>query len=549
MFPNEKRSIQLKQLATTPWFNLLVLISLWAFATFFNFGKAFHMDDTGHLEIARWIAANPWQPMSGMLSWGEDFQPIHKTNQPHLYFYLMAIWGSLFGWTEVSMHLLMSIFTFWALYVFYRIAHHLTPASAIIPTALFALCPAFVVGQNSMVDIPLVAVWIGFYWALLNPGMSERNRYLVAATLCSVALLIKYTSLVLLPAMVLHIIFRKQYRQLVWVLVPIMALVIWSAFNFFDYGGIHLFGRSVGDRNFSLWEFIISWLGVLGAITPFAVLVFIAMFYQATSVIAKSAWLLLSALNILTFGAIFYYFIALPADDVQINFLLKWLFLVNAAVMILLIAVKSIQKLMNKSLNVTHLTLLFWLGSSAVFIIGFAPFVATRHVLLAIPPLVLLLYVWFVDGNRSRNFVAVILILNLMLTSLLATADNWYADTYKRYSSLIINSLPKNSTVWFNGNWGWQWYASQAGMQQFSLLHDRHKPKAGDFIVTPQRVCCELPVAMDIRLVPYQKVIISRDTRASHFASWDFYINSNPQPWGYFFTPIDVILIDRVAYR
>ena len=507
------------------------------------------MDDTGHLEIARWIAVNPWRPMSGMLSWGEDFQPIHNTNQPHLYFYLMAVWGSLFGWTETSMHLLMSLFTLWAIYAFYRMANFISPSSAIIPTALFALSPAFVVGQNSMVDIPLIAVWIAFFWALLNPKLSERNRYLIAAILCSAALLIKYTSLVLLPALVFHMIIRKQLKQLAWGLLPIIVLAIWSAFNIYDYGGIHILERPVSSRTFSFIELVASWLGTLGAITPFAVLAFIAMFYRSTSFINKSAWLFISAFNVLIFCIIIWFYIALPSNDVQINILLKWFFLINGSALLILISAISLKNAVNNNLNITHLTLLYWLVSSAIFIIGFAPYVATRHVLLAIPPLVLLLYFWIIDGSKARNFVTVGVILNLMLTSLLAMADNWYADTYKRNASLIANSLPKNSTIWFNGNWGWQWYASQSGMQQISLINERPKPRNGDFIVTPQRVCCELPVTMQIKLEPYQKIIVSRNSRASHFASWDFYINSGPQPWGYFDTPIDVILIDRVGYR
>lgn len=446
------------------------------------------------------------------------------------------------------MHLLMSFFTFWAIYAFYRIANFISPDSAIIPTALFALSPAFVVGQNSMVDIPLIAVWIGFYWALLNPKLSERNRYLIGAILCSAALLIKYTSLVLLPALVFHMILRKQYKQLVWGLLPIIVLAIWSAFNFYDYGGIHIMGRSIGKRTSSYSELAFAWLGTLGAITPFAVLAFIAMIYRSASVIAKSAWFLISAFNLLTLGIILWLYIALPSNEVEINVLLKWFFLINGAALIFVIVANSLNRAISNDLNITQLTLLYWLVSSAVFIIGLAPFIATRHVLLAIPPLVLLLYVWVIDGNKARKFVIAAVILNLMVTSVLAMADRWYADIYRRQATLIANRLPKQATIWFNGNWGWQWYASQSGMQQFSLIDGRPKPRAGDFIVSPQRVCCELPIPMEIKLEPYQHILIPRDSRASHFASWDFYI-SGPQPWGYFYTPIDEFLIWRVSYR
>jgi len=545
MYSGKKLSIHLGRLTAAPWFGYSLIVCIWLFACFWNFGKAFHIDDTGHLEIARWIAANPLRPMSGMLSWGEDFQPIHFTNQPHLYFYLMAIWGSLFGWTEASMHMLMSLFAFWAIYAFYRIVRFIHPEFAILPTALFALSPAFVVGQNSMVDIPLLAVWTGFYWALLNPKISERNRYLISAMLCSAALLIKYSSLILLPALVLHMILRKQNRQLVWGLLPLIALAIWSAFNFYDYGGIHILGREIGKyQNQSYLQFAVSWLRTLGSITPFAVLAIIAMIYRSTSIISKSAWFLISIFNLLAYSFVLWFFIASPSNDVAINYVLKWLFLINGAALIWIIATMSIKRLINGNLNIVQLTLLYWLVSSALFIIFFAPFMAIRHVLLVIPPVVLLLSSWVMVENKARKFVSAIVVLSLMVTSLLAMADRWYADIYRQQAALIANSMPRQSAIWFNGNWGWQWYASQSGMRQFSLLDDRPKPRPGDFIVSA-RVCCALPIPKEIELEPYKKITIPRDSRVSHFASWRLYFSGH-QPWGYSNSPIEEFVIWRV---
>lgn len=505
------------------------------------------MDDTGHMEIARWIASNPLHPMSGMLSWGADFEPIYKTNQPHLYFYLMAIWASLFGWSEISMHALMSLFTFLAIYGFYRLASYLSPASPIIPTALFALSPAFVAGQNSMVDVPVVAVWIAFYWALLNPRLGEKKRYFVAGLLCSAAVLIKYSSLALLPALFLHMILRRQFRQLGWTLLPIIALALWSAFNYYDYGGVHILGRSVGDRTSTLSALAVSWLGILGAITPFAVLAVVGMIYRSTTLPARIAYSLLTVFNLATFATIFWFFVALPSNDVEINKLLRWLFLVNGATLIVLIVGYSVKKAARRNLDITQLTLLYWIVSSATFIVVFAPFMATRHVLLSLPPVILLLYAWVVDGKVPRQFVAACIALTFVVTALLATADDWYAETYRKQAAFIATNMPKQSTIWFNGNWGWQWYATQAGMHQISLLGDRPKPRPGDYVVAPQHVCCELPISTEINLEPYRKVVVSRETRASHFASWDFYL-SDSQPWGYYHNPIDVFLISRVVY-
>ncbi len=524
-----------------------MVLLLWIFACYWNMGKAFHVDDTGHMEIARWIAGNPLHPMSGMLSWGNDFEPIYKTNQPHLYFYLMAIWAGLFGWSETSMHLLMSMFTLLGIYGFYRLAGYFSPASPIVPTALLALSPAFVVGQNSMVDVPVVAVWIAFYWALLNPDLGENRRYFLAGLLCSAAVLIKYSSLVLLPALLLHMVLRRQFRQLGWVALPIVTLALWSAFNYFDYGGVHILGRSIGGRTSTVSELAVSWLGILGAIAPFAVLAVIGMIYRSTALPGRITFSLLALFNLATFAAIFWFYFATPASDVGINKVLQWQFLINGAVSIALIAAYSIIKANKRSLNIAQLTLLYWLVSSATFMIFFAPFMATRHILLSLPPIILLLYTWVVDGKVPRQLVAAGIALSLVITALLAAADDWYAENYRKQAAFISKNMPRNSTIWFNGNWGWQWYATQAGMHQISLLGDRPRPQPGDYIVAPQHVCCELPITTAFNLEPYRKVVVPRDTQASRFASWDFYL-SGTQPWGYYDGPIDVILISRVVY-
>jgi hypothetical protein len=422
MSPIKELALKYYRFTASPLFNISIIISLWFFASFWNIDKAFHMDDTGHLEIARWIAENPFHPMSGMLSWDSDYQPIHYTNQPHLYFYLMAIWGSIFGWTEISVHLLMSLFTLWAISAFYRIAIEISPQSAIFPTALFAISPAFVVGQNTMVDVPLIAIWLEFYCVLLNPNTNESNRYLLSSILCSVALLVKYTSLVLVPALVFHMIFRKQFKQLVWVVVPIVVLILWSAFNIYDYGGVHILQRHVGGREISYIETAIYWLGILGGITPFAILAFVAMIYRSTSLITKSAWFLISTLNLLTFSLIFWFFITTPSN-LTINILIKWLFIINGTMLIILIMKNALTKRLSNDLNITQMTLLYWLLSSAIFIIGLAPFMAARHVLLSVPPIVLLLYSGTMDVSKVRKFVMPTIVFSLLITSMLAMAD------------------------------------------------------------------------------------------------------------------------------
>jgi hypothetical protein len=49
------------------WLWLVLILFL---VTAYNLFKPFHIDDTAHLEIARWIAGHPLHPASGLLNWG-----------------------------------------------------------------------------------------------------------------------------------------------------------------------------------------------------------------------------------------------------------------------------------------------------------------------------------------------------------------------------------------------------------------------------------------------------------------------------------------------
>ena len=265
-----------RPLAERPLARRTLLALLWVAVTAYNLAKPFHIDDTAHLEIARWIMAHPLHPMSGMLNWSGVDRPIHDTNQPHLYFYLLAGWASVFGFSEIALHAFQSLFALACVVLFHRLARHFCPGAALWTTAMLILGPAFVVEQNLMVDVPLLACWLLFFDAILlrRAGRSPTTRYLLAALACSAAELVKYSSLTLLPVLVVSLVLERRWRQAWTTLVPVATLVAWSAFNVWDYGGIHVLTRQrttgpVGQPEVvHLLTAAATWAVVVGAITP-----------------------------------------------------------------------------------------------------------------------------------------------------------------------------------------------------------------------------------------------------------------------------------------
>lgn len=230
----------------------------------------------------------------------------------------------------------------------------------------------------------------------------------------------------------------------------------------------------------------------------------------------------------------------------MVNLVLEVLFLMTGVGLLSILITTSFQKLRTKQLNTTERMLLCWIVSAAGFVVVLAPFMAARHVLLALPPILLLTNAWLLVRIRITFAKSAAVILTVMLTTLLSLADRWYADIYSAQAVSIRATLPPDSTIWFNGNWGWQWYAEQAGMTLFSKLPDRASPAVGDYFVTTDSACCALTLPQSLKLEPIETVVIDRETRIQRFASISFY-SSGLQAWGYSYEPIERFQISRVV--
>jgi hypothetical protein len=206
----------------------------------------------------------------------------------------------------------------------------------------------------------------------------------------------------------------------------------------------------------------------------------------------------------------------------------------------------SFQKVLTKQLNTSECILLCWIVTAAGFVVVLAPFMAARHVLLALPPILLLANAWLLAHIKITVAKYLAVVLTVFLTCLLSLADRWYADIYRNQAISIRASLPQDSSIWFNANWGWQWYAERAGMKLFSKLPGRASPAQGDYFVTTESACCALTLPQSLKLEPVETIVIERATWIQRFASISFY-SSGWQTWGYSYAPIEKFQIFRVV--
>ena len=465
------------------------LLVLWIIVTSYNIFKPYHMDDTAYLEIACWITMHPLHPMSGPLNWWGVEEPIYKINQPHLYFYVLALWGKIFGFGEPAMHALQSLASLACIVLFYRLAIMLCASAAVWVTTMLVLGPAFIVEQNLMVDVPLLAVWLVFFNLLICDARDERQtrRYGIAAIACSAAILIKYSSLVLLVILCVSLLIERRKAQAWTIVVPLSAIAAWSLFNFIDYGGIHIATRPHGSGHFRLGA-MAAWVLAVGALTPLGV-------------IAAVQWVRISSRAgnwvYLVVGAAFALLIVVVAfavvSDLTSDRILLWVLRGNGGLIYLALLLGGIALLVRRRLWLTDVArqeapfiyLFLWIAGTSVFYVLLAPFIAARHVLLILPAITLFL----VGGWRhslSRGSKVFGLVLTVVLSTGLCVSDWRFADFYRSEVIALKRSLPPGSTVWVSGHWGWQWYATKAGFQEVDVQASVLQP--GDYLVVAEDV-------------------------------------------------------------
>jgi Dolichyl-phosphate-mannose-protein mannosyltransferase len=478
--------------------NWRALALLWLFATGLNLLKPFHLDDTAHLLIAQAISQAPLHPMSGLLNWLDTAQPIFVTNQPHLFFYMIAGVMAVFGASELALHLLEAAFALLAIIATYALARRFSARHALFVTAAIVVSPGFLINQNVMADIPLLALIALAVLALVG-NRSGHGAGAAGFGAFSAALMTKYTALFLFPALIW--VALRDRRLLVWALLPLVTLVGWGLFNLYDYGAVHILNRpsNVGGLMPSprLGFALIANLGVFAV--PVAVTLMIS---------GRARWLWIA---VWLGGLAAFYVVILGALNLAYE---SWMILnaplfasavvVGAAVMgrlwHLLVGFWRMrgQPLQWYARNFGEVALFGWLAGGALFLATFAPFMATRHALLLVPPL----FILALSGQVAplpRMTQVVVLAIWAAVGAFVVGNDISFARFY-RDSAPIATARARDlaapgATVYVRGHWGWQWYARQTDMVEFDSVRSQLKP--GDILVDPVGISSQFVADLD----------------------------------------------------
>ncbi len=380
--------------------------------------------------------------------------------------------------------------------------------------------------------------------------MERSRRYWIAAALASAAVLVKYTGLLLLPALFLDLLargdmpLRSRLRLALIGMVPVLVLLAWSGFNVLDYGGAHMLsqrgaiGASVGENAVTRAK---AWLLCLGVITPGAVL-FVAGAVRALG----KPWARFAAVVALALPiglvVLATAFLAHLAGEAGAYEVLKAVALLAGVGVFGLgvVASGAALRVKERDRRADGLLLAYWAWSAAAFVILLAPFMATRHALLSLPPLLLLmgrfLRPWL---TRRWSFAAIAVAAGL--TAVMAAGDDWYAGLYRRVAPEVRGLVPADVPVWFAGYHGWKWYAEQAGLEQVAISHPAMQP--GD-VLAIQAFARRPDMPPSLALQETGRIPLERPCCLPYFVASDrgfYWTTIQHLPWGMTRAPIDEI--------
>ncbi len=458
-------------------YGLAALSALLVTLPFLN--KPVHIDDTFVLHVATRILDAPWDPFGGEINWFGHVLPVWEatTNPPFLSYWLAPA-AALGGYGEVWMHLVVVPFHVLFACAMFGLARRFC-ARPWPPTLFLIGSIPFLVSGNLMRDVPAAALaTAGVMLTVLGMDRRSARHSALGGVLLGLAILTKYSAAVLLPVLAVYMMFVRRPREIAWMGIPVAILGLWCVHTWVVYGRPHpwyLYLERSAVSGISWEDKLFGALAILGGGLLVAPAVAAGLIRSG----ARSFVYLGCGLAVLVgWWALRFY---------RVDFDLELLLWMGFGLILMVAATRTALS----SPNAESLFLLAWLAAAVVFSVVLVPFQAVRHLILALPPLLLLLFRgmeihW--DGSRGfRGLCLALLGAQLGLGLLVQAADYEYAATYRDFARRVSRDFDAEpGRIWFVGHWGWKFYARRAG---FEMMHrDGPFPREGDLLLWPEKV-------------------------------------------------------------
>ena len=479
----------------------LLGLSLAVAVPFIN--KPIHMDGPVTIVMANHILEYPLDPLGYCIHWDDKLHQGYELNNPPLTGYLMALGMLVGGMWEVTLHAVEAVMVFVAALAMFGLARRWCRHPWAVALLVLA-SPGFIPSQNIMFDVTLLALWLAAAWAWVE-GVERDRAWLwrMGAILAGLAILTKYSALVLVPLLVAYALLRRRPRALSALVLTAAIVGGWAWHNNIYYGQPHMLGRPTPpvelERLVTRSLTVVKAAGsmcLLGLLCPFMLGAFSRrrrwLIVMPLLVVALGGTLATTAL-MLSDNGVFQHrlteFHQRGMDTYIYTLLVMLLAMMGLGVLALGAAVMGSCRTDAQTGGVgTVVFLWLWLLGVLGFNVLFSPFVALRNLLPALVPLVVLgVRAWDATADperpRRRVALAVVVVLTAILGYAVGEGDRQYAQAYKNQAYRLAEMLkPDAGRIWSVGYWGWGWYAKQAGFQ--ALRNGRRdEVREGDKVV------------------------------------------------------------------
>jgi 4-amino-4-deoxy-L-arabinose transferase-like glycosyltransferase len=505
----------------------LALVALVTAACLLPFaGKAFHIDDTLFLYAGKQILSAPLDPYGFEVNWDGLPLPMSAvTKNPPLTSYYIALVGGVFGFGEAALHLAFLLPAL-AVALGTLVLGRRFSGAPVVAALVAVLTPLFLIsGTNVMSDVLMLAFWV---WAVVcwDRGLRDRRvSYLVVgALLIALAALTKYFGLALVPLLSVYtLIGRGSSRSTAWIVrwvaalaIPIVVLIAYRWVMAAQYGRDLLHDAA----------FFASWVKPLEGGQPFVdALTSLALAGGGCASVVAYGFIgltrtrrAIAATALVAWVALLYLCAPIPTGHAVwpvIEGGLLWQAALWSAVGLLIVVLAVMDWLRDRSAASALLGL--WVGGTLAFAAFVNWTVNGRSVLPMVPAVGLLVARTLGPAPRPRRRTAA-LVAATVVAAVLALVPTWADYRLANASRTAVQLLqaeidrapgPAAETVWFEGHWGFQYYAEMAGMKPI----DRFNPQVarGDWLLVPgANVPIRRPDPRSARRVKGIKVPVAR---------------------------------------
>jgi 4-amino-4-deoxy-L-arabinose transferase-like glycosyltransferase len=483
------------------------LVALFAVVPLLPFvPKAVSIDAPVFVAVANQILAHPFDPFGFQMVWDPTSPDAWAFNRnPPLLSYYLALWIAVFGEVDAWLHVAMLPFSLLAGLSFLGIARRLTDEGA-RPALLLIATPCYLIlATTVMLDVALLGFMLFAVYALLRGAEAESlegrgSGWQIAAGMAATAAgFTKYVGFSIVPllAAALVLLTPRRVGPMLRVLLP--PLVIWSAWGAYTaalYGSVHFAGSTdvVLDRGrFDPNEF---WNHIASTPIYYGCCLIFPMFVWARSLVRGNFASGLAVVGALL-GACAVKFV-LPVGEPSRRIPLQADEATFAALGLagaVVVWGASFRPSRIRAGAVEHF-LLLWLAGLLFFSWFLNWHVNAADALLAVPPIVLLIF-RDVELRPSPRTLAIWLAVMLPLSLALAWADLLQANVYRDAARKVAVEIgDQGGARYFVGHWGLQHYLAKEGFESVvPPQYGRSDLEVDDWVATARNVS-----QLDVRL-------------------------------------------------